>query len=270
MKNIARIIALIISLYPLIGFGQTISIEEAIKQNRVDYIITGSWDYNDSKEIFDADGQYFGKCMTISIRNTNNDTILLAIENGLLLMCEDTTVQDMLITKSIYVYLYPRQRKSFQMYAMCSEIHDAMPAKQIKYRVGEKAKKELVDISEVIAEMYMHNIAGQGAVWAFTDNASEKDLRNYGATNRSLEISIEILNRANVHTSINPEIIEEPVVSDTIITKNDEPVDESSNNKDGLTIGWLYIYIIVGLVLLLLVYGVYMTIRSRGRRNNET
>lgn len=270
MINMTRIITLIVSLCSLIGYGQTITIEEAIKQNRVDYTITGSWDYNDSKEFLDADGQYFGKCMTITIRNKNNDTLQLAIENGLLLMCEDTTVQDMLITKPAYVYLHPRQKKSFQLYAMCSEIHDAMPGKRKKYRVGKKAKEELVRITQVIDEMFMQNVVGQGAVWAYTDNASEKDLRKYGATDRSLEITIEILNSANVHTSINPEITEEPVTPDTLSTKIIEPVVSKSGSRNGITIEWMYVYIIGGLILLLLIYGVYMTIRFRKRRNNET
>lgn len=265
-----RIITLIASLYSLIGYGQTITIEEAIKQNRVDYTITGSWDYNDPKEFLDANGQYFGKCMTISIRNKDNDTLPLAIENGLLLMCEDTTVQDMLVTKPIYVYLYPRQRKSFQLYAMCSEIHDAMPGKQKKYRVGKKAKKELVRIAQVIDEMFMHNVVGQGAVWAYTDNASEEDLRKYGASDRSLEITIEILNRANVLTSINPEKIEEPVVSDSPDSKIIEPDAGKPDKGSRITIDWLYIYIIIGLFLLLILYGVFMTILSRKRRNNDT
>src|SRR5690606_34035954 len=99
MINRTQILALIVLLHSMIGYGQTITIEEAVKQNRIDYTIAGSWDYNDSKEFTDANGQYFGKCMTITIRNKNNDTLPLAIENGLLLMCEDTTVQDMLITK---------------------------------------------------------------------------------------------------------------------------------------------------------------------------
>lgn len=269
MTNRTQIITLIVTLYSLIGYGQTINIEEAVKQNRVDYTITGSWDYNDPKEFLDADGQYFGKCMTITIRNKNNDTLPLAIENGLLLMCEDTTVQDMLITKPVYIYLYPRQKKSFQLYAMCSEIHDAMPGKQKKYRVGKKAKKELVKISKFIDEMFMHNVAGQGAVWAFTDNASENDLRKYGATDKSLEITIEILNRANVHTLINPEIIEEPELSDTLNSKKEVPYKAKTHNQNGVTIEWLYIYIVGGLIVLLLIYGIYMTIRSRNRREKE-
>ena len=270
MMNKTRIIALIVTLHSIIGYGQTIAIEEAVKQNRIDYTIAGSWDYNDPKEFLDADGQYFGKCMTITIRNKNNDTLSLAIENGLLLMCDDTTVQDMLITKPIYVYLYPRQRKSFQLYAMCSEIHDAMPGRQKKYRVGKKAKKELVRISKVIDDMLMHNVAGQGAVWAYTDNASESDLRKYGATDKTLEITIEILNRANVHTAINPEIIEEPIISDTLSSKNEKHKERKPDNKTGLTIDWFYIYIIAGLIILLLIYGVYTTIRLRNRRNHET
>jgi hypothetical protein len=268
MKNKTQILLLILSLYSFLGYGQTLTIEEAVEQNKIDCIITGSWDYNDPKEFLDADGQYFGKCMTISIRNKNNSAIEIYIENGLMLMCEDTTVQDMVVTKPAYVYLEPRQKKTVELYAMCSEYHDNMPGKQKKYRVGKKGEKELIRISKVIDEMFMHNLAGQGAVWAFTDQVNEKDLRKYGATDKSLEITIEILNEANVYTKINPEIIEKPVISDNIKTQSDE-LSNSSSNKYGVTVDWLYIYIGAGVVLALLVYGVYITIRLRRKRNNE-
>ena len=109
----------------------------------------------------------------------------------------------------------------------------------------------------------MHNVAGQGAVWAYTDNASESDLRKYGATDETLEITIEILNRANVRTAINPETIEEPKMIDTLLSKNVNPKERTTSNKTGLTIGWIYVYIIAGLIVLLLIYSVYITIRLR-------
>ncbi len=261
-----RILLSITIFITCFGFSQTIEIQEAIDNNKIEYSITGSWDYNDPKEYLDSDGQYFGKCMTITIRNKYNDTIPLSIPNGLLLMCDDTTVQDMLITKPMFVYLFPRQKKTFQLYAMCSEIHDAMPGKQKKYKVGKMANGDLVRIAYKIDEMFMHNIVGQGAVWACSDNATENDLRTYGATDASLKLTIELLDQAQVKTKLNPPI-NEPVKVDSI-----KPKDKASNKNlisknQGLTIEWLYVYLISGLFLILLIYSAYLTIQKRRKSN---
>ena len=192
----------------------TILITDAAKKNIIDCKIFGSSNLKDNQESIDADGLHYGKCMTLNLVSRVDSALFIFIENGLMLMCDDTTTQDMIITKPIYVNLEPRQQKEVQLYAMCSEIHDGAPNIFTDYKIGSIADKNLVSIANSIDEMLMNNVAGQGAIWAYTDQAEEGALRNYGATDNSLNLTIEILNKAGVFTKLNP------LVPDTVVHKS--------------------------------------------------
>jgi hypothetical protein len=140
-----------------------------------------------------------------------------------MLMCDDTTTQDMIITKPIYVNLEPRKQKEVQLYAMCSEIHDGAPNIFTDYKIGSIADKNLVSIANSIDEMLMNNIAGQGAIWAYTDQAEEAALRNYGAKDNTIKLTIEILNRAGVLTKLN-----QPSTKTIVHKKYIKPVNDNN------------------------------------------
>jgi hypothetical protein len=170
-----------------------------VRKQIYDYILWGNrlWlschlHLKDNQVSIDADGLHYGKCMTLNLVSRVDSALFIFIENGLMLMCDDTTTQDMIITKPIYVNLEPRQQKEVQLYAMCSEIHDGAPNIFTDYNIGSIADKNLVSIANSIDEMLMNNVAGQGAIWAYTDQAEEAALRNYGATDNSLNLTIEI------------------------------------------------------------------------------
>lgn len=184
----------------------TINILDAIKKNFINYNSTGRWSGEDKSEYIDADGQYFGKSMLINLHNNSNDTIYIFIPEGLILVSEDTVVQDMVITKPIYALLKPKQTKKYPLYAMCSELHDKVPATFINYRVGKMADPNLVAIAKVINESFMQNVVGQDAVWAYMDNANIDELTQYGATTESLKLTMLLLEKAGVKTSLAKEL----------------------------------------------------------------
>ena len=124
----------------------TILITDAAKKNIIDCKIFGSSNLKDNQVSIDADGLHYGKCMTLNLVSRVDSALFIFIENGLMLMCDDTTTQDMIITKPIYVNLEPRQQKEVQLYAMCSEIHDGAPNIFTDYKIGSIADKNLVSI----------------------------------------------------------------------------------------------------------------------------
>lgn len=244
------------------SFGQSkILIIDAANKKIIDYSIVGSWDNNDKQEFLDADGQYFGKCMTIKLHSRIDSTVYIFIDNGLMLMCDDTATQDMIITKPIYVHLKPRQDRIVQLYAMCSEIHNGMPHKQTAYKVGSIADKSLVAIANTIDEMFMNNIAGQGAVWAYTDKAEESDLRKYGATANSLRLTIEILNKAGVETKLNPTAIDTSTIHHSM-----QSIDNYQDDNY-FSIKKYVVYGATGVILFLL--GTTIVLIFRKRKSND-
>jgi hypothetical protein len=224
MKNTIQNLIIGLLFFTINSNAQTqILITDAAKINIIDYKICGSWDISSSQLMPDANGQYYGKCMTLNLVSTIDSVVVVVIENGLMLMCEDTTTQDMIITKPLYVHLPPRQRITVELYAMCSEIHDAMPNRYTDYKLGSRADKNLVSIANSIDEMLMNNIAGQGAIWAYTDQAEEAALRNYGAKDNTIKLTIEILNRAGVLTKLNP-----PSTKTIVHKKYIKPVNDNN------------------------------------------
>lgn len=248
-------------------FGQpTVLIQDAVEKKMIGYKITGSWNQYDQQQFLDADGQYFGKCMTIDIKSKVDSTIRIYIVNGLMLMCEDTATQDMIITKPIYVELEPRKSKTVQLYAMCSEIHDFMPHSQTSYSVGSMADNNLVAITKAIDDMFMHNVVGQGAVWAYTDNATEEDIRKYGATGASIELTIQVLNKAGVTTQLNPHQITD---TDSIIVQTVTPIPTTNPDQDVILLDTYIVYIAGGIILLLLGSTVFLLIRIKKLGDNN-
>lgn len=244
--------------------GQTLEIQDAISKKQIEYNIEGSWNSLDKQEFFDADGQYFGKCLKIKIRNKNKASCMIYIPNGLMLMCEDTVTQDMIITKPIYVNLNPRQTKVFQLYAMCSEIHDGMPNKLTKYRVGKMADENLVTITKTINDKFMQNIVGQGAIWAYTDKATKDDLTKYGATENSLDLTIGILNNAGVTTKINPQPTK--IIDSTFIQTSEISLEENSG-KNIVALNKSVAYSACGVIFLLL--GSTLLLLFKNRKNDS-
>lgn len=205
-----------------------INILDAIDKKVIEYNSTGRWNQEDKSEYIDADGQYFGKCMLIILHNISDDTVYIFIPEGLILVSGDTIVQNMLITKPIYTLLNPKQAKKISLYAMCSELHDRVPATFVKYRVGKMGDSNLVSIAKVINESFMQNVVGQDAVWAYTDNASVEDLSQYGATNESLNLTLLLLEKAKVETKLAKEL---NFVSDKEIKSNRDSVISKLTNE---------------------------------------
>ena len=261
MKQIIALYALF--FFGLNVFGQTLDIQDAISKNTIEYSIEGSWNTLDNQEFLDAEGQYFGKCMKMKIRNKNKANCEIYIPNGLMLVCEDTTTQDMVITKPVYVSFNPRQTKTFQLYAMCSEIHDNVPNKLTKYKIGKMADKNLLAITRIIRDKFMHNVVGQGAVWAYTDKATKYDLKKYGATENSLNLTIEILDNAGVVTALNPPT---PQIIDTTFAQNSENDLMETSDKNIVILNKSIVYSLCGVILLLL--GTICLLIFKNRKNN--
>jgi len=250
----------------LLSGQSTVFIQDAADKKIIEYRITGSWSSSDESEYIDADGMHYGKCMTMDLKSKVDSTIWIDIRNGLMLMCEDTLTQDMIITQPVYVELQPGKSKTIQLYAMCAEIHDGVPHRQTAYRIGTMADSNLVAITHAIDAMFMQNIVGQSAVWAYTDNATEQDIRKYGATNASIELTIQVLNSAGVSTLLNPPAT---VDSAPAVPPADTRLPETFPDSTFVPIESWVLYSACGIILLLLGTVVFLLIKKRSTRTGE-
>jgi hypothetical protein len=276
------------------AFGETIKIQDALNAKKIICSITGNYNPNKPVATSDTNSSYYGKCMIIKIKNTSTMALNLEIDPGLMLMCNDTNIQDMVVTKFMLAEILPGKDVTLQLYAMCSEMHDGAPNINTRYKIGKMANKNLVSIARTINKMNMHNKIGQGAVWAYTDRATKNDLATIGATEISIRKTIEILNLSGVKTKLNrptPKAIIQSAVRDTaqasgsndpkpvIKEKNAQPITinevknpETANqqplNEDQITLSIYWIYTGIGVIILLLATVVYLLARKKKKDDN--
>jgi hypothetical protein len=259
------------------GQSTTLDILNAIEQKKIEVKAKGSWNVNDASEYLDAIGMYNGKCMIIILRNLTNEALRVEIPEGLMLASEDTVVQDMLITKPMIARLPPKSKVQYPLYAMCSEIHDKVPNTRVNYTVKGMADTNLERIAQVINQTYAQNVIGQGAVWAYTDNATQSDLFRYGADSNTLPLTLHILEKAGVETELAKEMNYVPPVNieknkDSLIIALSEQLEFARNvnyyNSQNVILRPAIVYAGAGVIIVLLGASAGLAI-SRYRNRNK-
>ncbi len=230
--------------------SEFVSLKEAADANQIRATISGAWDGTE-RAYWDPTGQYYGKCIQMDISNLSDDSLHLFIPIGQMLNSADSTVQDMIITKEIKVSIQAHKSLLLDCYAMCAEYHDKMPNQRTRYAIGELADKHLRSIAESIDEMYMQNICGQGAIWAYTDSATDDDLMKYGADSKSLEITKSILTNAQVSTPLHQIHEDEPIDTTFNLEEVTEGIEAEESSED-ITISNLIFYGIMAIGVLLI------------------
>jgi hypothetical protein len=170
----------------------------------VEIIIEGYSGYEEFQSI-DGSGHYFGQCIAVSFENNVDTAFNINIPAGAILICDDSTVQNMIITKSFEIFLYPKEMSSYKIYAMCGEINDQSPRKGVYYNYGGLADSNIVAIAKVIEENNSQDYFGQHAMWATANNVNFKKLMIYGADSTSILKTLDLLEKAQVINKLTEE-----------------------------------------------------------------
>ena len=83
-----------------------ISIIEAIEKEMLDVVVSGSYDSRIFREVVDANGIYYGKCMSIVLKSKIDTFVLLRLDCGMKLVPSDTFFQTMIATqKAVFPFI---------------------------------------------------------------------------------------------------------------------------------------------------------------------
>ncbi len=175
----------------------TISILDARLSGKVSIGIRGA--YNPNKLQPDLVSAHYGECMDIRIKNMSDSVINVALRCGTMLLSRDSSSQNMVVTKTLFYRLMPKQKIIDRVYAMCGQLHKNSPDIFIRYDVGGWAEEPLLRLAKVIEKTDNQNKAGQYAVWAVTDGATKDDL---GEDFEALQQSQALLNKASLPINI--------------------------------------------------------------------
>jgi len=117
-----------------------------------------------------ASSSHYGPCMAMEIYTSSSEALNLNLEYGYKLEPSDTNLQTMMVTQNLMVKLQPKQKKTYRIYAMCTQAHDGGPSPDAAFVMGKRTTGSLLGLAELINRKKYQNDAAQNAVWCLTDN----------------------------------------------------------------------------------------------------
>ncbi|GAB4477857.1 MAG: hypothetical protein OHK0057_28100 [Thermoflexibacter sp.] len=175
----------------------TLSVLDAKLSRKLSVSIRGA--YNPNKLQPDLTSAHFGQCIDIKMKNMSDSIINVVLRCGTMLLSRDSSSQNMVVTKTLFYTLRPKEKITDRVYAMCGQLHKNSPDIYIRYDVGELADEPLLRLARLIEKKDAQNKIGQYAVWAVTDNATKNDLGEDFAT---LAQSQALLREAKISANI--------------------------------------------------------------------
>ncbi|MDX1905686.1 MAG: hypothetical protein SF053_01530 [Bacteroidia bacterium] len=152
--HIFRILLILASLMTGTLIAQpTVSLLEAFRQRSISIQV-------------EANGGYMGQAIRLLLRNNSSTSLRVAIEAGQLLVSEDSSVQDLIVTEPVVVDLIPGAIRAAEVYTMCTQSRNMSPGAGEKFRLGDMATGALLKLVQLIADRdYYSASTAQSAVW---------------------------------------------------------------------------------------------------------
>ncbi len=135
----------------------TVSVEKAFNGKFIKLDISGK-------------GGYQGHCISMKIKSQYQDSLMVYIEAGRRLDSKDSTQQDILVVKDLFVILLPNQEKSVDVTGFCCQAHNGSPLAKSIFFVGQLADKNLYDLGRYLNTAKLKDNSIQNAVWCISDN----------------------------------------------------------------------------------------------------
>ena len=129
-----------------------------------------------------VNSSHYIKPVVINIQNLKNTSVLVRIDNGLELKANDSSYQNMIITKEELIVLNPLEKKTFELYGMCTEPSDKAPDGKTTYSSGKLASAGLCEVTQLIQKSKYFDIIGQNAVWATISKSNLEDITGFDST----------------------------------------------------------------------------------------
>ncbi len=204
MKHISRFVIFLLAaaMPPVLVFGSplsgrdTLSFLAAKQSGKLLLSIRGAYNPNKPKPLISPN---MGECIDLRMKNNSDSVLYIRMSAGTILISQDSSVQDMIVTKAIVYTLQPKQKIRKSLFALCGELHRNAPDIYVNYEVGQMADPPMVRLAQVIEATGAQNKAGQYAVWALSDQATIKDL---GEDLQVLAQSQALLDMAHINFDI--------------------------------------------------------------------
>lgn len=142
---------------------ERITLEQALDQKLVRLAIQGT-------------GGYQGECLRVMIQNLSAEALSLEIPAGQTFASEDSSVQDLMVTKEAMLVLAPSERKIKKLLTMCIQSFNMSPEAGEKFRLGALASGGLLTLAQKISRKGYQNSTAQSAVWSLANQESVRGI----------------------------------------------------------------------------------------------
>jgi hypothetical protein len=122
---------------------------------------------------------FLGPCLDITITNLTDRQLLIEVEPGRRFAPFNKNTQTLIVTEPLMVSLDGKAVKMENVYAMCGQAHDGAPDVGEEFAVGKMSNEYIVGLATLIGEKDYHNLAGQAAMWALTDDSPIDNIKGY-------------------------------------------------------------------------------------------
>ncbi len=212
----------------------TYHIQDAMNEGYIEAEITGVYEGNE--DVFDlknGNEVFYGLCIKVSLTSLVANDVDIVVPCGLTLFPWDEEVEEKVITKTSTFHLESLSDNETEIFAMSTDMYKNIPVLHTTFMIGDMASGDILKIANYIAEHDHQSSAGQAAIWIITDDATDKDLENIGATSSTVKAAKEIL-------------------VDSRVTPGD-PGDEDPQGEGNAISEWLLPFIVVVIIAFFLI-----------------
>jgi hypothetical protein len=174
--------------------NDTYDIQDAVNKGYIEAEITGVYEGNE--DVFDLkNGKevFYGLCVKVSLTSLVANDLDIMVPCGLTLIPWDEEVEDKVITKTSTIHLESLSSNETEIFAMSTDMYKNIPVLHSTFKIGDMASGDILKIAKHIGEHDHQSSAGQAAIWIITDDATDNDLENIGATSSTVKAAKEIL-----------------------------------------------------------------------------
>ncbi|MCR9286928.1 hypothetical protein OAF63_00390 [Saprospiraceae bacterium] len=137
--------------------SKSILLNEAIANNQISIEVSG-------------EGGHSGKSLKIKFLNQTKKDLEIKVPAGQIFHSQDSTMQDLMITKGKVLALEKQQNRISKFYGMCIQANNSSPSVGSVFNLGALATGSLLKVAEFIFHNRLYeNASAQSAIWVVTD-----------------------------------------------------------------------------------------------------
>lgn len=136
-------------------------------------------------------GGYLGKTLEIGVKNLAAKPIQVRINAGQIFVSKDTSVQDLIVTDTIWVEIAPQQAIYTAVPTMCTQSFNRSPQKSEVFSIGEMASGNLLTLALCLSAHNINSSTAQSAVWTVANGDPVADI--YGDNPKEMKILSQTL-----------------------------------------------------------------------------